>query len=139
MNAINNVDAIVPTETESQVARESGRILSSHMTGGELKVQLDDGQVLTLPGAAARLLSCALTEMAAGNAVTLMPIHAEITTQEAADHLNVSRPFLIRLLEAGDIPFRKVGTHRRVLFRDVTAYRDRIDRERDGQDLGMGY
>ncbi len=145
---LTKADTETPSEIDAQLAQESSRILAPKIQGGDLRVQLEDGQILTLPGAAARLLSHLLTEMAAGNAVTLIPIHAEMTTQEAADYLNVSRPFLVGLLKANAIPYRKVGTHRRVLFKDVQAYKDQLDRNREkvlddlaaeAQELDMGY
>ena len=86
--------------------------------------------------------------MADGNAVTLVPIQAELTTQQAADFLNVSRPYLIRLLEDEQIPFHKTGTHRRIFFRDLLSYKTHIKEKRLqalqeltglSQELGMGY
>ncbi len=86
---------------------------------------------LILPGHVVQILLNVLSEMSRGNAVSLIPIHQELSTQEAASLLNVSRPFLVGLLERNEIPFRKVGAHRRVLFRDVMAYKDAIDRKRE--------
>ena len=143
-----NTDTVVPTEADAGLAQEASRILASLAQGDELRMHLDGGRVLTLPRAAVRLLVHLLTEMADGNAVTVIPVHAEMTTQDAADFLNVSRPFLVGLLESGGIPYRKVGTHRRIRFQDVKGYRDRIDAERErsldelaaqAQELGMGY
>jgi excisionase family DNA binding protein len=86
--------------------------------------------------------------MAQGNAVTIVPIHAELTTQEAADLLNVSRPFLIKLIESQEIPCRKVGRHRRIRFADLMEYKQKTDTQRtqaldelvaQSQELNMGY
>lgn len=75
---------------------------------------------------AVRLLAEILANMAVGNAVTLIPVHAELTTKQAADIPGVYRPFLIRLLKDGVIPFCTVGTHRRVFFEDVQASRNQV-------------
>ena len=142
-----------PNTSDKQLAREASRQLAYYSgTGEALSVQvLEDGRLgdtLRIPAAALHLLRDILTEMAQGNAVTLLPIHAELTTQEAADLLNVSRPYLIRLLEAGDIPYHKTGTHRRVQARDVLAYKERTDVLRhqalqdlaeQAQELDLGY
>ena len=127
---------VAPTETEALLARETSRLLASHVrTRRDLRVRsMDDektGDILSLLASAVRLLLDILTEMAQGNAVTLIPVPAELTTQQAADILNVSRPHLVSLLTAGKIPHRKVGTHRRVLFEDLMAYKKRIDNARE--------
>lgn len=149
MNALlDKPDTVVPTERDAELATESSRILASVPSEGELRVHLDNGQTLTLPNAAARLLSHLLTEMGRGNAVTLIPVHAELTTQQAADYLNVSRPYLIGLLETNQIKYHKIGTHRRITFADLKRYKQQVDEASDkaldalvaqAQELKMGY
>lgn len=146
-------EPIVPTAQDAAIAREASRMLAPYVehldslrfqVGEEKKV----AHKLALPATAIRLLLDLLTEMAAGNAITLIPVHAQLTTQQAADVLNVSRPFLVSLLEQGKIPHLKVGTHRRILFEDLMQYKKEIDRERQkaldelvkqSQQLNMGY
>ena len=138
----------LPSATDAELARAASRTLASLYKSEPLEVSLSDGQKLTLPKAAIELLSHVLTEMSRGNAVTLIPIHAELTTQEAANLLYVSRPYLIRLLNQGKIPFAKVGTHRRINFSDLETYRRNFAEERDAamqnladeaQEMGLGY
>jgi excisionase family DNA binding protein len=145
---LNQADApVVPDERDSELAKIASRALAK--TGNNpVKVHMDDGSELTLPRSVTSLLVGILTEMANGNAVTLIPVHAELTTQEAANLLNVSRPHLVRLLESGKIPHHMTGTHRRVRFTDLQAYKARFDKARrealeelaaQAQELGMGY
>jgi excisionase family DNA binding protein len=126
-----------PSEADSRAARDSSRRLAPYLAQKRrVRVQVvsERGKVedepLTLPAPALELLLAVLTEMADGNAVTLIPINAELTTQRAADLLNVSRPFVVELLEKGEIPHRKVGTHRRILFHDLMEYKQRSDARR---------
>ena len=146
-------EPIVPTAQDAAIAREASRMLAPYVEHLEnLRFQVGEEkkvtQKLLLPATAVRLLLDLLTEMAAGNAITLIPVHAQLTTQQAADVLNVSRPFLVNLLEQGKIPYVKVGTHRRILFEDLMRYKKDIDRERqkaldelirESEKLNIGY
>ena len=124
------------------LVRASGRPASLCITGkhGESPVEL--------PAPAAEMLLEILENMAAGSQVAVLRKDAELTTQQAADFLNVSRPHLVNLIETGTVPFRKVGTHRRVRFDDLRTYKEATDGARrkaldqlaaDAQELDMGY
>jgi excisionase family DNA binding protein len=88
------------------------------------------GERLEIPTSIYQVLVAAVATMARGNPVSIIPVHHELTTQQAADLLNVSRPHLVKLLDAGDIPHHKTGSHRRVYFEDLMRYRDVRDAER---------
>ena len=109
------------SERLASFVKNAGRPLTLRVTGSRGE------EVVELPAPAAELLLEILKDMAAGSAVAVLRNDAELTTQQAGDFLNVSRPFLVALLEAGTIPFRKVGTHRRVRFDDLRLYKDSKD------------
>jgi excisionase family DNA binding protein len=124
----------LPTEMDASLARETSRLLAPRLRSkAPLSFRVGDAaqeETLQLPAPAVKMLVRILEEMARGNAVTLIPVHAELTTQEAADMLNISRPSLIQLLDEGKIEYRKVGTHRRVRFDALMAYKRQADTER---------
>jgi len=142
---------VLPDGQSVDLARDSSaalaKLLREKPEEDRAQVRMD-GLDLILPRKAIELLRDILAEMAQGNAITLMPIQAELTTQEAANMLNVSRPHLIKLLESGELPYFKVGTHRRVRLNDLLNYKARrsVDSEQalqalvdQAQDLDMGY
>jgi excisionase family DNA binding protein len=147
-----------PTAETSEMARKALRSLEplARVPQGETTVSIRTAEAqevaVALPSEAFSVLFRVFVEvlgqMANGSAVTVVPLHAELTTQQAADLLNVSRPFLINLLDGGQIPYRKVGTHRRVRMSDLLAYKDRDDAERrsavdelaaEAEKLKLGY
>ena len=141
-------DPVAPSADDSRLAKTSSRRLAPFLDRNLLFRLAETDETVELPATAVRLLVDLLSAMAEGDAVTLIPIHAELTTQQAADLLGVSRPFLIKQLEDGIIPFRRIGTHRRVFFSDLMAYKRNVDQKRletldqltaQAQELDMGY
>ncbi len=148
-------EGVPPTAADAQIALESSRRLSRVLAAepkNAVRVRIEPenepGEAISIPVTAFRLLNDILAEMAKGNAVTVIPIHAELTTQQAAEALNVSRPFLIDQLDKGALPYRKVGTHRRVMLKDLLDFKQTMDRNRLealeelsalDQELGLGY
>jgi excisionase family DNA binding protein len=140
----------MPTPEEAEQALKALELLRNAPDAHDLLVPLEGAAPLevSLPEAAIDLLRAILSHLAEGNAVRLVPIHAELTTQEAADLLRVSRPYLVRLLDEGALPYRRVGTHRRVRASDLFAYKEREDEARreatrklteEAQELGLDY
>jgi excisionase family DNA binding protein len=148
MSILTTQEPVTPTSEDVQLAKISSRRLAPYRNR-KLTVRIAESEEqVELPAVAVRLLVDLLSAMAEGNAVTLIPIHAELTTQQAADLLGVSRPFLIKQLEDDVIPYRRVGTHRRILFCDLMNYKQEIDQKRtqaldeltqQAQELDMGY
>lgn len=150
---LRDMESLIPSNKDVALAEKSGRILSNYIkTTKNPTLQLmnknQSDQKIIIPPQALQLLVGILEEMGQGNAVSIIPIHSELTTQEAADLLNVSRPYLINLLKEGKIPFRKVGTKRRILAKDILRYKATIDKKRlkalealskQAQELDMGY
>lgn len=140
-----------PSDEDIKIAAESSSRLVAALIGkgDQAQIRVVDGdQNITVPMSAMHMLVDILAHMAEGEAVALIPQHAELTTQQAADFLNVSRPFFVKLLEGGKLDFHKVGSHRRVYFRDLVAYKEQSMDERrkaldelsaQAQELKMGY
>ena len=142
----------LPTAETTREAGEALRAFSgfreNRPTHVEVVAEGDGVASVTVPVEAFEFLVQVLAHLANGHAVTVMPVKAELTTQQAADLLNVSRPYLIKLLDQGEIPFRRVGTHRRVMLKDVVEYKRIDDAKRreaanalaaEAQALDLGY
>lgn len=147
-------EMVLPAEQEVAAAvtgqRELAAFLTTRFETQRIQIfdEANEAHQVELPTSALRLLIDILAEVAEGNAVKIVPIHAVLTTQEAADMLNVSRPYLVKLLEEGGIPFHKTGKHRRIKFANLMAYKAEQARKseaalqelaKQAQTLGMGY
>ncbi len=145
-------NAIIPSERDVKIAQESGRRLSRFAKRGRVTLQAagegGSSGAIELPRSVVGLLVRILSEMGQSNAVTVTPVHTELTTQQAASMLGVSRPFLIKQMKAKKIPHRMIGTHRRVRLADLMQYKARLDTDRaevlkelaaQAQELDMGY
>lgn len=146
-------EPFLPSEEDIMLARETTDKLAQYSkTQKPLQIILQDADgtdlPIELPASAFQLLIDILEQMASGNAFTLTSLQTELTTNQAAELLKVSRPFLIKLLENGEIPFRKVGSHRRILAKDVLLYKQTIFEKRSkvldemtaqAEELNLGY
>jgi excisionase family DNA binding protein len=143
---------VPPTEEEAKLAQESSQILAGYTDAEkpEIIIRTDDmnSQAIAIPESAFSMLVDILGQMAQGNAVRLVSLPPELTTQEAANILEVSHPYLVELLESGEIPSQIVETKRQVRYEDVLHYKNQIDEKRrqtldelvaEAQNLNMGY
>lgn len=150
--AIVPFDNSFPSEEEATRARDSAhalaQLLSRQKTLAVNAAGATPNEPIAIPDAAARLLVEILNKLGQGEGVAIVPIRAELSTQEAAEVLNVSRPFVIKLIEEKQLPCRMVGTHRRILLSDLMSYKRAVDAKRlevlgelsaQAQDLNMGY
>jgi len=131
-------------------SQELSAVLESNGDIQNFEVMGKNGETHTvqLPSSAVQLMIEVLTQLGQGNSVNITPIHAELTTQEAADLLNMSRPTFIKLLDEGSLPHTRSGNRRKVAFVDVMSYKQSLDEKRQGaldelssldQELGLGY
>ncbi len=154
MNALlDHPETMAPTEEQRQAAREASEKLSEFLgLHDQFKLQPVEferpGEAVILPATAVELLRKVLAQMAAGNAVKVVPIPAEMTAHEAADFLNVSSPYVFKLLESKKLPFREAGTLRLIRLQDLVDYKRQSDAECEAalealaaqaQELGLGY
>lgn len=147
-----SISSIDPGEVNAEIAGRTARRIRDYLTNHpdedplEIHVEGDDNEVLVVPRAGAAMLAQVMSMLEMGQGVALVPSDAQLTTQQAADMLNVSRPYLIGLLESGRIEFTKVGRHRRIPFRALHEYKRRADQRSRaaadelsqlGQELGL--
>ncbi|WP_025740452.1 helix-turn-helix domain-containing protein [Salinivibrio socompensis] len=149
-----NTATKLPSAEDIALAKLSSQELSAVMeTNGEAqKINVVDksGKTheVTIPSSALNMMIEVLTQLGHGNSVSITPIHAELTTQEGADMLNMSRPTFIKLLDANEIPYSRKGNRRKVAYADLMAYKNRLEEKRLAalaelsaldQEMDMGY
>lgn len=119
-------EPIVATSKERVALRRLGEALRTRKAGkATARLVGPDGKAISLPHSLYSVLVAAVDQLNRGNGITILPVTAELTTQQAANVLNVSRPFVVKLLERGEIRFHKAGTHRRIYLRDLLAFKER--------------
>ncbi|MEH2434465.1 MAG: helix-turn-helix domain-containing protein [Nostoc sp.] len=124
-----SLDSVISPQLEAQSIKELERILS--VKDFQAKLVGANGERINIPEPIYQVLLQVVQAMASGKAISIIPQQQELTTQQAAEFLSVSRPYLIKLLEQGEIPHIKVGSHRRVRFDDLMNYKQQRDVKRD--------
>lgn len=132
MSAANRRPPQIPSDDEIAQAKQAGRQLARLLPEGQrpLRLVTEDNrhEMISIPPGAVRLFLDVLTQLGQGRPVTILPGKTELTTQDVADYLNVSRPYVVKLIESGKLRARKVGTRRRVAFDDLVKF-DQEDRK----------
>jgi excisionase family DNA binding protein len=123
-----SLDSVISPQLEAESIKELERILSAKDFPAKLVGA--NGEQITIPDSIYQVLLQVVHAMASGKTISIIPQEQELTTQQAAEILNVSRPYLIKLLEQDEIPHIKVGSHRRVRFDDLMKYKQHRDTER---------
>lgn len=131
--SVTTVSPTPPSKDEQLLARDARPQLRRTLTAlsdDEIVLRLaGEEETISVPRHALELFAAVLDAMAEGKAISVVPMEAELTTQTAAEFLGCSRPHVVKLLEAGVIPFTKVGRHRRVRYADLQRYRERAKAE----------
>lgn len=122
------IDSSIITEAEAEAIKQLEHILNQE--NSQLKLAAANGEEMTIPDSVYLVLRQVVQAMVSGKNVSIVTHNPELTTQQAADLLNVSRPYLIKLLEQGELPYIMVGTHRRVKFEDLRKYKQQRDTKR---------
>lgn len=149
MLILGKTEPIVVQESEQPVLDKIENVLEDALNSKNkhpAKLIVSQGEEIEIPDSVSRILLELVHYLGQGQTVSVIPIEKEMTTQEAANILNISRPYLVKLLESGELPFRKVGTHRRIRFDDIILYKKNRDKKRHellaeltqmSQDLGF--
>jgi len=131
-----SIGSIDPGDVDAEVAKRAARRITDYLRNHpqddlfEALGEVGGDDALVIPRPTAILFAQILDALAEGRGVQIIPKEAELTTQQAADLLHVSRPYLITLLESGQIPYRKVGRHRRITFEALIEYKRHDDLKR---------
>ena len=121
INRTSRKEQEIATKSVFNLTRAAALISKKKLDAVKIKIQ-ESSEYVTVPRKAVDLLFSILLNMAEGKSISLVPSDSEVSTQQAADMLNISRPHIVKLLEQGVIPHKKVGTHRRILLEDLVEY-----------------
>ena len=140
-------DQKIATKSILDLRRTTAILSRKRSDSVKIKIQ-ESGEYVTVPKSALDFLFNILANMAEGKSISLVPSDAEVSTQQAADMLNVSRPHVVKLLENGTIPYKKTGSHRRIRLDDLKTYNEKLKAQRNtslkqlakqAQELQLGY